>query len=156
MKKPMRICFVCLGNICRSPLALAIARRVAEEKGLSQRLHLDSAGLGDWHIGKPADARTLAVAARFGLDLSGHRARQIQPEELSSWDWLVAMDADNREGLLALGADPARVIMMRTPEGEPAPDVPDPYWDGDAGFVRVYRMLARNMPPLLRMLVQSA
>ncbi|RMH61910.1 MAG: low molecular weight phosphotyrosine protein phosphatase [Zetaproteobacteria bacterium] len=144
----MRILFVCLGNICRSPLAEVIARAEAEQRGLDT-WHIASAGTGDWHVGQGADRRSLAVARKHGLDLSRHVARQVTAEEMEDWDWFVAMDRSNRADLLAMGADPARVLLMRQfdPSGEL--DVPDPYYGGEDGFELAYRLLRENAGRLL-------
>ncbi len=155
---PLRVLFVCLGNICRSPLAEAIARGVASEMGVADRFHFASAGTGNWHVGGGADPRSAATAQQFGLDLSRHRARQITAEAIRDWDWFIAMDHDNRQQLLAMGADPERVWMMRrfdVEEGEPAPDVPDPYYGGPDGFTLMYRLLQENIRPLLQQLLRS-
>jgi len=139
----MRILFVCLGNICRSPLAEVIARAEAQRRGLRD-WRLASAGTGDWHVGQGADRRSLAVARKYGLDLSRHVARQVTSADLTDWDWFVAMDRSNRADLLAMGAQPERVLLMRQfdPSGEP--DVPDPYYGGPDGFESAYRMLCAN------------
>ncbi len=159
MAEPVRVLMVCLGNICRSPLAEAVMRHEAERKGLASRFHFASAGTGDWHIGKGADPRSIATAARHGLDLSRHRARQITAGDIDRWDWFVAMDASNRADLLWLGAPAGRVLMMRQFEagGDPdaAPDVPDPYYGGGDGFERVFAMLSRNAALLLDFLVRA-
>ncbi len=151
----VRVLFVCLGNICRSPLAETVVRDRARERGLSQRFEFASAGTGDWHVGKGADPRSAATARRYGHDLEDHRASQITPSRLSGWHWFVAMDSDNRENLLAMGAPGERVLMMRQFEegGGPAKDVPDPYFGGADGFDRVYAMLRDNADHLLDYLV---
>lgn len=139
-----RLLFVCLGNICRSPLAEAIFQHKCRERG--EHFVVDSAGLGHWHEGEPADPRTIEVARRFGIEVSSV-ARQIRPDDLTRFDLLLAMDRENRRGLLNLGADPDRVRLMRSfdaalrgvPEHEL--DVPDPYLGGPEGFVEVYHML---------------
>ncbi len=156
---PARVLFVCLGNICRSPLAEAVVRARAIERNLDDRLALASAGTGDWHVGCGADRRSAATARRYGLDLSGHRARQITADGIADWDWFVAMDASNRMDLLDMGAPGGRVLMMRQFEvgGDPglAPDVPDPYYGGGDGFELVFRLLEANADPLLDYLVSS-
>lgn len=143
--RPFGVLMVCLGNICRSPLAEHLLRRHARAEGLDGLLRVESRGTGGWHEGGPADPRTIAVAARFGWELV-HTARQVRPrDDLPAFDLILAMDKQNRRDLLALGADPARVRLMRSfdPAFEPdhAPDVPDPYHGGEEGFVAMYRML---------------
>ncbi|RMH49839.1 MAG: low molecular weight phosphotyrosine protein phosphatase [Zetaproteobacteria bacterium] len=155
----MRVLFVCLGNICRSPLAEAIARRQAEEMGVADRFHFASAGTGDWHVGCGADPRSAATAQRFGLDLSHHRAQQITAAEIADWDWLIAMDRANRQQLLAMGAPPERVWMMRrfeAPDGNGMEDVPDPYYGGPEGFVLMYRLLRDNAHAIIEALLAQA
>ncbi len=139
-----RLLFVCLGNICRSPLAEAIFRHKCRER--SEHFVVDSAGLGHWHEGEPADPRTIEVARRFGIEVPSI-ARQVRPDDLSRFDLLLAMDRENRRGLLGMGADPDRVRLIRSfdPDLRNAPehrlDVPDPYLGGPEGFVEVYHML---------------
>jgi len=149
--KPSRILFVCLGNICRSPLAEAIVRQRALDRGLNRQFYFASAGTGDWHIGSGADIRSAATAKAHGVDLSRHRAMQITSPDISHWHWFVAMDTNNKEDLLAMGASKESVLMMR--QFEPAihavPDVPDPYYGGEDGFENMYHLLAANADPLL-------
>jgi protein-tyrosine phosphatase len=151
----VRVLFICLGNICRSPLAEVVVHDRARERGLSQRFEFASAGTGDWHIGKGADPRSAATARRYGHDLSDHRAQQITPSRLRGWHWFVAMDSDNRADLLAMGAPAERVLMMRQFEGGDGrvPDVPDPYYGGTDGFDRVYAMMRNNADQLLDFLL---
>lgn len=146
----VRVLFVCLGNICRSPMAEFIVRRRAIERGLDGRFHFASAGTGDWHIGHGADRRMLQTAAAHDIDLSPHRANQITRRHIAQWDWLVAMDHSNRYDLLAMGASEERTLMMRYFENsESPPDVPDPYYGGERGFDEVFDLLSINADPLL-------
>ncbi len=149
----LRLLMVCLGNICRSPLAEAVVRKTLRERGLEDRYLLASAGTGSWHVGGGADPRSVETARRHGLDLSGHVARQITPRGIADWDWFVAMDASNRMDLLDMGAPAERVLMMRQFEagGDPdlAPDVPDPYYGGPDGFEQAWTMLENNAERLI-------
>ncbi|MCW5758109.1 MAG: low molecular weight phosphotyrosine protein phosphatase [Phycisphaeraceae bacterium] len=143
--RPPSILFVCLGNICRSPLAEGIFLHLAERHGLDGVV-VDSAGTGDWHAGEGPDRRAMAVARRRGVHLPSI-ARQVRvPEDFDRFTHLVPMDASNMAHLLDLGAPPGRVRLMRAYDpahaGLPvAPDVPDPYYGGDDGFDRVFDML---------------
>jgi len=143
------VLFVCLGNICRSPLAEVIVKAAAEKRGL-RHYHFESAGTGNWHVGGPADVRSTAKACAYGLDLRAHRAQQITARNCGDWDWLVAMDAENRGELLCMGVPESQILMMRQFENSPhIPDVPDPYYGGPDGFEHAYRMLADNAERLL-------
>ncbi len=152
---PARILFVCLGNICRSPLAEAIMRQHALDRGLDQQLHFASAGTGDWHIGSRADTRSAATARAHGIDLTQHRAMQITSSDIAQWHWFVAMDTNNKNDLLTLGANRETVLMMRQFEARTnAPlDVPDPYYGGHDGFEHMFHLLAANTDPLLDYLI---
>jgi len=156
--KPMRVLFVCLGNICRSPLAEIIVHGQAEKKGLSSQFTFASAGTGDWHVGGLADVRSAQTAAQHGLDLSQHRAQQITANKVNDWDWFVAMDDDNRMNLLAMGVPENRLLMMRQFEMDSAIvlDVPDPYYGGAEGFEDAYRMLCDNADHILGYLVKQS
>ena len=153
MNQPLRVLFVCLGNICRSPLAEVVVKSVAEEQGLSHIFHFESAGTGDWHVGKGADPRSASKAVEKGLSLENHQAQQITPRNIHDWDVFVAMDSDNQHNLIAMGAKPEQVVMMRAFEGvEQTPDVPDPYYGGADGFEDAYQMLILNAQGLLQYL----
>jgi len=157
MPEPTRILFVCLGNICRSPLAEVVVRAEIDRRGLGDRFHIESAGTGDWHVGKGADPRSAATAERYGLDLSDHRAQQITRHNIHEWHWFVAMDHDNRRNLLHMGAPTEKVLMMRqfeVAEGA-APEVPDPYYGGPDGFEDAYTMLCDNAARLLDYLTEN-
>lgn len=158
MAEPIRVLFVCLGNICRSPLAEVVVKGVAANRGLNGKYRFESAGTGSWHIGCGADRRSAATASMHGLDLSDHCAQQITAPKIPHWDWFVAMDYDNRANLLAMGAPKERVLMMRQFESEPdmAPDVPDPYYGGDDGFEVVYAMLTENAESLISYLEEQS
>ncbi|MGP1272636.1 MAG: low molecular weight protein-tyrosine-phosphatase [Phycisphaerales bacterium] len=151
-----RLLFVCLGNICRSPLAEGVFLHQAAAAGLADRFVVDSAGTGGWHAGSLADPRSRAVAARRGIVLAT-RARQVVAEEHDAWDLVLAMDARNRDDLVALGFARDRVRLMRSFETPGcAADVPDPYYGGDKGFETVFEMLERACGGLLEHLRAAA
>jgi len=156
--KELRVLFVCLGNICRSPLAEIIVRGQAKKNGLDHHFIFSSAGTGDWHVGGLADVRSAQTAAQHGLDLSQHRAQQITAGKVNRWDWFVAMDADNHTNLLAMGVPANRLLMMRQFEEKSVTvlDVPDPYYGGEDGFENAYHMLCDNADHLLDYLVKKA
>jgi protein-tyrosine phosphatase len=126
------VLFVCLGNICRSPLAEAALRQEAERLGLD--LRVDSAGTGDWHVGRPPDERAVAVARRNGIDISALRARQVIPEDFRRFDHIVALDAQNLANLRRIRPPDARSelsLLLDHVEGREGQPVADPYY-GDA------------------------
>ena len=156
MPEPLRVLFVCLGNICRSPLAEYVVRERAETRGIGGLFYFDSAGTGDWHVGQPADARMLRTALNRGVDMRDHRAMQVTNANIGDWDWLIAMDESNHLDLLAMGADENRLLMLRRFEAvEPVPAVPDPYYGGEQGFAEVFEIVRRNADPLLDYLEQQ-
>ncbi len=136
------ILFVCLGNICRSPMAEGIFRTMAQQNGLGE-IHVDSAGTGDWHIGKPPDRRAIAKAAEHGVDISGLRARQLAAGDFDRFDLILTMDSANFDNVTA--AAPAtrhdRIHRFMQLALDRTEDVPDPYYGGPEGFEQVYRML---------------
>ena len=133
---------VCLGNICRSPLAEGILKRKLEDRGLDWTV--DSAGTGFWHIGEPPDPRSVSTARKYGLDISRQRARQIEPSDLDNFDLILAMDSSNYQDILRLansGQQENKVEMILNYINPGANDnVPDPYWNDD-GFDQVFHML---------------
>lgn len=152
MPDRISVLFVCLGNICRSPLAEHVVADRAEQRGLIDRFKFSSAGTGSWHIGGPADHRSAMIASHHGLDMSGHRAQQITPNNWQQWQWFVAMDSQNKRDLLHMGVSHQQILMMRQNEldsASHAPDVPDPYYGGDQGFEQVYQMMERNADDIL-------
>ena len=146
-----RVLFVCLGNICRSPLAEGVFRHLVAEEGLEDEIEIDSAGTGGWHVGEPPDPRSLEVAARNGVSLEGQSARRVAPEDFAAYDWIVAMDADNESDLQGLQppGSRARVVRLRDFDPEGPGDVPDPYYGGPQGFDLVYAMVERSARALL-------
>jgi protein-tyrosine phosphatase len=143
----LRLLFVCLGNICRSPTAEGVMRSLVVERGLQESIELDSAGTGAWHVGSPPDGRAAATAFARGTPLEG-QARQVTPEDFDFYDLVIAMDSENMRALRALAPgseERAKVRMLR--EFDPASaehrdlDVPDPYYGGDGGFDQVYDLV---------------
>ncbi len=129
------VLFVCLGNICRSPLAEAAFRAEAERLGLD--VEVDSAGTGDWHLGHPPDPRARAVALRNGIDISELRARQVVSEDFDRFDHIVALDAQNLRNLLAMRPDGSRArlsLLLDHVPGREGQAVADPYYGGEAHF----------------------
>lgn len=139
-----KLLFVCLGNICRSPLAEGIFIHLLKEKGLLARFEIDSAGTIGYHCGQRADSRALELARRHGVDLPSI-SRPIEAEDFERFDLLLAMDRSNRRDLLELCPEPLRhkvKLMREYDEGENRGlDVPDPYYGGPEGFQKVYDML---------------
>jgi protein-tyrosine phosphatase len=136
----MRVLFVCLGNICRSPTAEGVMRKLVREAGLEDRIEIDSAGTGGWHIGASPDERSTAAARARGIALSG-AARSVTGADFDDWDLLVAMDRDNERELLYRAPDDearAKVRLLRSFDPESVArgelEVPDPYYGGDRGF----------------------
>lgn len=169
--KKIKVLFVCLGNICRSPMAAAIFLHKIEEKGLSAYFETDSAGTASYHIGKGADSRTISAVERMGVRIN-HKARQVRKEDLRYYDYILAMDVHNKRMLQTLAAADqelgGRLYLMR--DFEPTNtlnsqasstdeivsanswhvpkenlSVPDPYYGGDDGFDEVYEILDRSL-----------
>lgn len=142
--RPYRICLVCLGNICRSPMAEVVLRDVLERRGLGDVVVVDSAGTGGWHVGEPMDERAAATLAAAGYDGSRHRARRFEPEWFAERDLVLAMDRENLRTLRRLappeGAD-VRLFRSFDPDAPEDAEVPDPYYGGREGFVRVLEMI---------------
>ncbi len=138
----MRILMVCLGNICRSPMAEGILKTKIRNRGLNWEV--ESAGTGSWHIGELPDPRSITQSAKYGIDITDQRARQFTQSDLETYDLILAMDHSNYNDILQLAnndghKEKVRMIMdMVHPEASIS--VPDPYWDDD-GFDQVFRML---------------
>ena len=162
-----RIALVCLGNICRSPMAHVVLAARVEDAGLAHRVHLESFGTGDWHVGRPMDHRAAAALTAEGYDATRHRARRFTVREADAFDLVLAMDHDNHDDLADLGVDPSRLRLFRSfdpqldgqPDGQPdgqevadaSADVPDPYYDDD-GFADVLDIVERTSARLVHLL----
>lgn len=141
----VKVLFVCMGNICRSPVAEGVFRRMLEGAGLAAKVYVDSAGTHSYHEGCVPDKRSQAAAGRRGVDLSKLKARRVMAEDFEVFDYLLAMDRDNFEHLLALCALPehqrkVRLLMDYAPDS-PEREVPDPYYGGINGFERVMDLI---------------
>ncbi len=153
----VRVLFVCLGNICRSPTAEGVMRALVREAGLEEQIELDSAGTGAWHVGEPPDARATQFARARGIALEG-AARQVREEDFEEFDLILAMDGSNLRNLRRLtpreGAR-AQVRLLREfdPAAEGDLDVPDPYYGGPGGFEEVLDLVHAACVSLLERLV---
>lgn len=139
----MRVLFVCLGNICRSPTAEGVLRHQLKLAGLADQVEVASAGTGDWHVGNPPDSRTQRAALLRGYDLSAQRAQQVSAQDFGRYDLILAMDNSNLGQLKALqpsGGKAELDLFLRRFDGE-VDEVPDPYYGGEAGFDRVLDLI---------------
>jgi len=145
----VHVVFVCSGNICRSPVAEKVFRARLAEAGLQDAVRVSSAGIGDWHVGEPMDRRAAATLERAGYDTT-HTARRIDAEQLDA-DLLVAATEDHVRDLVAAGADPERVVLLRSfdPDAPEGAEVPDPYYGGPDGFDQVIAMIEAAAPGLV-------
>ncbi len=136
----INVLLVCLGNICRSPTAHGVLQKMLEEAGLADEIQVDSAGTGDWHIGRSPDQRAQAAALRRGYDLSGLRARQVCATDFQNFDYILAMDNSNLKDLRALRGPQDQcelALFLNYATDADLPEVPDPYYGGDQGFDEV-------------------
>jgi len=155
----IRICFVCLGNIVRSPLAENLFNHLAEQAGVAHKYEVDSAGTSAWHIGEAPDARMRRVAARRGLTYQG-RSRQFMRQDFNQFDLVVAMDLENLSdlhGLARSNGHEKKIYLLRAfdPYGGPRTGVPDPYYGGIDGFEETYDIIERSCQGLLRALEEG-
>ena len=153
-KTPYRICFVCLGNICRSPLAQGVFERLLADAGLADKFAVASAGTGNWHVGNPPDRRMQATAEREGVQLN-NRAKQFLPADFQRFDLVLAMDRDNFGELEKLRTpssvkDKLKLFRSFDPSANGDLDVPDPYYGGAGGFDNVFDIVHRSCPEILK------
>lgn len=139
----MRVLFVCLGNICRSPTAEGVLRHKLAAAGLQELVSVDSAGTSDWHVGKPVDSRTRLAAQRRGYDLSALCGRQVSAADFAGFELIFAMDQNNLQHLQGLqpAAGIAQLDLFLRRYGLPTDEVPDPYYSGEEGFELVLDLL---------------
>lgn len=136
----VRVLFVCLGNICRSPTAHGVFEALVKAEGLDDKVYVDSAGTAAWHIGKSPDNRSQEAAKLRGVDLSYIRARQVEANDLDEFDYILAMDKSNRENLLDLSTQSNRQkvsLFLDYAQHHAEDEVPDPYYGGAKGFSTV-------------------
>ncbi len=157
-KPPIRVLFVCMGNICRSPTAQGVAERLVASRALQALVEVDSAGTHAYHVGEPPDARARAAAARRGIDLSRQRARRVGHEDFERFDYILAMDEQNLRALQA--AAPGHALgkirkMMEFSSLGVTDDVPDPYYGGSHGFEQVLDLLDNAMVGFLDQLARA-
>jgi protein-tyrosine phosphatase len=148
------ILFVCLGNICRSPLAEGVFRHEAEAIGVADQYELDSAGCGGWHVGEPPDPRAIAVAARHGVAIGDQRGRKIAPDDFNCFDLILGLDRDNVAHLRQMKPNNSRArigLYLEEMLGQNK-TVPDPYYGGDADFEAVFALCERASRSLLNRL----
>jgi protein-tyrosine phosphatase len=152
-----RVCFVCSGNICRSPMAEVVFRDLATKAGIGGRILSSSAGTGDWHVGEPADHRAVEALQRRGYDGTAHRARQFEPEWFARQDLVIALDHSHRRILdhwATTPDDQAKIafLMDFAPHHGDNLDVPDPYYSDDAMFDTVLDQIEQACAGLVRQL----
>ncbi|WP_077210881.1 low molecular weight protein-tyrosine-phosphatase [Bacillus dakarensis] len=150
----IKVLFVCLGNICRSPMAEAMFRELVKKKGLEEQIYIDSAGTGNWHIGEPPHKGTVEILSKNNISVEGLKARQIQPQDLENFDYIIAMDADNRKNINMIKAAYPKadvsVLLEYVPEIADK-DVPDPYFTGN--FLEVYELVEKGCSALLSKII---
>jgi protein-tyrosine phosphatase len=163
----VRVCFVCSGNICRSPTAEVVLNRLAREAGVDELVHAVSAGTGSWHAGDDMDERSRRTMEDAGYQVPRHVARQFEPADFASYDLVVALDSGHRDVLWWLAAEThdaeqarAKIVMLRAYDpqsaGDDDLDVADPYYGGGRGFTEVLEQVERSCAGLLDSLVQQA
>ena len=157
-KHVVRILFVCMGNICRSPTAEGVFRRVLDEVEFDDNIHIDSAGTHAYHVGRPPDSRTLQAASRRGVDLSQLRARKVEREDFANFDYVLAMDNENLSDLQCMcppeHAHKLRLFMEFAPDYGSS-EVPDPYYGAARGFEQVLDMVESASQGLIKHLMTT-
>lgn len=158
MSASVRVLFVCLGNICRSPTAHGVFEVMVREAGLDDRIEVDSSGTGDWHVGKAPDARSVAEAKSRGYDLSHLRARQVEVADFHEFDLIIAMDHSNLADLKAMqpadGRAEVRLFLEFATDAD-VDEVPDPYYGGTEGFARVFQLVESASHGLLVHIIED-
>lgn len=145
---PVRVVFVCTGNICRSPMAEVMARKALDDAGVGGRVEISSVGTGDWHVGNGMDPRAAAELKAYGYPTT-HVAAHLSSADHTA-DLLVALDSGHRDHLVRQGVDPDRIRLLRGYEpGASSPDVADPYYGDDSGFSRTRLQISRALPGLV-------
>lgn len=136
----VKVLFVCMGNICRSPTAEGVFRHKVSEAGLDDKIHIDSAGTHAYHVGEPPDGRAQQSALQRGFDLSRQRARKVSVDDFDQFDYVVAMDMSNQDALLSIcpqGLENKIHLFLKFASNTSTSEVPDPYYGGGKGFEKV-------------------
>ncbi|NWN91450.1 low molecular weight phosphotyrosine protein phosphatase [Marinobacter adhaerens] len=152
MSKRASVLFVCLGNICRSPTAEGVFRKLVEDAGLQEQVYIDSCGTSNWHIGKGPDPRSQEAASNRGIDIGGLKARQFSEKDLDTFDYVVVMDRQNLADVKDIwrqngGTEPTLFLEYGSTG---LAEVPDPYFGGDEGFEHVLDLIEEAGQGLLR------
>lgn len=154
----VKVLFVCMGNICRSPTAHGVFQRLVEQNGLQVHIEIDSAGTHAYHIGNPPDPRAQAAALRRGVDLSTQRARRVEKDDFERFDYILAMDEDNLQ-ILKTSSPPQHAhkvnLFLEYATGTKQREVPDPYYGGATGFEQVLDLVEMASEGLLQHLRQQ-
>ena len=146
----VRVLFVCMGNICRSPIAQGVFENVTRRENLEDEIFVDSAGTGNWHVGSPPDERALKSASLRGLDISAQRARQISRGDCENFDYILTMDEENYRMVASLCRGSALIRpFLDFATNSPEREVPDPYYGGPEGFERVLDLVEEASKGLL-------
>lgn len=151
--KKTRVLFVCMGNICRSPTAHGVFRRLIEAEALGRHVDIDSAGTHGYHVGEPPDPRAMAAALRRGVDIADLRARKAVADDFEQFDYVLAMDHDNYQRLQAIcpaGREGKLRLFLDFAAGSPVREVPDPYYGGESGFEQVLDLIEQASAGLLQ------
>jgi protein-tyrosine phosphatase len=152
----VKVLFVCLGNICRSPTAHGVFESLVQQQGLFELITVDSAGTGDWHLGHEPDARSAAVAKQRGYDLSHLRARQVSRKDFAAFDYVLAMDEANLSDLQAMCPEDYQgelALFLDFHPDESIREVPDPYYGGEQGFDHVFDLVEIASEQLLQQIM---
>ena len=154
-KAKKSVLFVCMGNICRSPTAEGVFRKMVSDAGLDDLIHSDSAGTHAYHSGEPPDRRAIAAAGRRGISLQGITARRVTESDFEQFDYVLAMDADNLEALYESSDEKHHSklrLLLDFAESHPGNEIPDPYYGGASGFERVLDLVEEASEALLEKL----
>lgn len=157
--QPVQVLFVCLGNICRSPIAEGVFRQRVQQVGLSARINADSAGTADYHIGGPPDKRSQSICAAHGISIADLRGRQVHPGDFQRFDYILAMDRNNLLNLQRIQAAGSRARLALLMDYASGPqqgwDVPDPYYGDMTDFQQVLEMVQQGVNGLLRKIMMG-